>query len=433
MAKGLFLPFKEATKAMEQKSAAPQKTVIAGLCCPGLPEEDSSDERSLEELAALVDTAGGQVVARVLQNRPTPEARTFLGEGKAREIAELVRNAGAELLVLDNDVSPAQTRALSDLCDCAVLTRSGIILDIFAGRARTAEGKLQVELAQYKYLLPRLSGQGAAMSRLGGGIGTRGPGETKLETDRRHIRARMEHLEREIDHLSSVRETQRQQRLHNEIPVVALVGYTNAGKSTLMNRLTDACIPARNRLFDTLDTTTRAFEPEEGIPALLSDTVGFIRRLPHALISSFAATLSELKYAELLLHVIDASDPEMEAHIRVTESLIEQLARPETRVLRVYNKSDLLPADAVEDPEGIYISAADGRGVEELLGRIAEALRGTRRTYRLLIPYADGAALNRLYRDGRVASAEHTESGVLVCATCDAKLFASVADYVIKE
>ncbi|MBR3692537.1 MAG: GTPase HflX [Clostridia bacterium] len=411
------------------EDAKKQIAVIAGLASPALGEAQSSDEASLSELAALVETAGGTVAARVLQNRSTPDVRTFLGEGKAQELKELISAHEAELLVLDNDISPAQTRALSELCDCAVLTRSGIILDIFAGRARTAEGKLQVELAQYKYLLPRLAGQGTAMSRLGGGIGTRGPGETKLETDRRHIRSRMRRLEEELEHLSAVREQQRRARLKNSVPVVALVGYTNAGKSTLMNRVTDAGIPANNRLFDTLDMTTRAFEAEPGLPALMTDTVGFIRRLPHTLISSFEATLSELKYAELLLHVIDCSDSEMTAQIAVTEALAADMAREDTPILRVYNKADLAPADLPRDPEGIYISAATGEGIPELLARIAELLKGSRRAVELHIPYSDGAALNLLYRDGRVESVEHGETGMTVRAVCDAKLYAAVRKY----
>ena len=409
-----------------------QIAVIAGLSSPALRAEENSDEASLSELAALVETAGGEVAARVLQNRPSPDVRTFLGEGKAEELRELIAAHEADLLVLDNEISPAQTRALAELCDCAVLTRSGIILDIFAGRARTAEGKLQVELAQYKYILPRLAGQGTALSRLGGGIGTRGPGETKLETDRRHIRSRMHRLEEELQHLSAVREQQRRARQKNSVPVVALVGYTNAGKSTLMNRITEAGIPANNRLFDTLDMTTRAFEPEAGMPALLSDTVGFIRRLPHSLISSFEATLSELKYAEVLLHVIDCSDPEMEAHIRVTEALAADMAKEDTPILRVYNKADLAPAELRRDPEGIYISAATGEGIDGLLARIAQQLKGTRRAFEFLIPYSDGAALNLLYRDGRVESVEHGETGVSVRAVCDAKLYAAVQKYDVR-
>ena len=310
-----------------------EKAILVGLSADCFrPEENATDE-SLDELEALLETAGGICEAKVLQNRHTPDPHSFIGEGKAQEVRALLESTGATLVVFDNDLSPSQIRALEELTDATVLDRSALILDIFAQRAKTAEGRLQVELAQYQYLLPKLSGMGTSMSRLGGGIGTRGPGETKLETDRRHIRERITRLQAELDEVRRVRATQRERRVKNSMPVVALVGYTNAGKSTLLNALTGAGIPANDRLFDTLDTTTRRLKVSDHLEILLSDTVGFIAKLPHHLIEAFQATLEELQYADLLLHVIDASDPHREAHIEVVDRLIEKLAKPGVPVL----------------------------------------------------------------------------------------------------
>ena len=315
-----------------------EKAVLVGLNADCFRPEETATEESLDELEALLETAGGECTAKVLQNRKTPDPHSFIGEGKAQEVRELLENTGANLVVFDNDLSPSQIRALEELTDATVLDRSALILDIFAQRAKTAEGRLQVELAQYQYLLPKLSGMGKSMSRLGGGIGTRGPGETKLETDRRHIRERIDRLKTELAEVRKVRGVQRERRMKNAVPVVALVGYTNAGKSTLLNQLTGAGIPANDRLFDTLDTTTRRLRVSDHLEVLLSDTVGFIAKLPHHLVEAFKATLEELQYADLLLHVIDASDPQREEHIAVVDRLIEQLAKPGVPVLRCYNK-----------------------------------------------------------------------------------------------
>ena len=285
-----------------------EKAVLVGLNADCFKPEDTATYETLDELEALLETAGGTCVAKVLQNRHTPDPHSFIGEGKAQEICTLLENSDANLVIFDNDLSPSQIRALEELTGATVLDRSALILDIFAQRAKTAEGRLQVELAQYQYLLPKLSGMGKSMSRLGGGIGTRGPGETKLETDRRHIRERINRLQEELNEVRKVRAVQRERRIRNSVPVVALVGYTNAGKSTLLNRLTDAGIPANDRLFDTLDTTTRRLRVSDHLEVLLSDTVGFIAKLPHHLIEAFQATLEELQYVDLLLHVIDASD-----------------------------------------------------------------------------------------------------------------------------
>ena len=288
---------------------AKNRAVLVGLNAHCLSAEENADDTSMEELADLLETAGGVCVGTVFQNKDAPDPRTFIGEGKAAEVKELVGAMGADMVVVDNPLSPSQQRVLSEELGVQVLDRAALILDIFAQRARTREGRLQVELAQYQYLLPRLLGMWTHLERQEGAIGTRGPGETQLETDRRHIRRKIQKLREELEQVRRVRATQRTRREKNEVPVVAIVGYTNAGKSTLLNRLTGADIPANNRLFDTLDTTTRTLEISDTCTVLLSDTVGFIRKLPHHLVEAFKATLEELSYADLLLHVIDASNP----------------------------------------------------------------------------------------------------------------------------
>ena len=307
--------------------------MLAGLSAASMDPDERSTDVSMEELAELVDTAGGEVAGVVLQQRPTPDPRSFIGEGKVAELKELITNSECDLAVFDNELSPSQHRVLSEELGVKVLDRSGLILDIFAQRARTREGQLQVELAQYQYLLPRLTGMWTHLVRqtASGGsspIGTRGPGETQLETDRRHIRRKIQKLREELEQVRKVRGVQRQRRERNAMPVVAIVGYTNAGKSTLLNTLTGSEIPANDRLFDTLDTTTRRLKLDEAQEALISDTVGFIRKLPTHLVEAFKATLEELQYADVLLHVIDISSPDMQTQIEVVEGLIEQLGGP---------------------------------------------------------------------------------------------------------
>ena len=300
---------------MAETQEVRDKVVLVGLNSPVLKKEENADEDTMEELSALVETAGGETVGIVLQNRPSPDPRTFIGEGKVAEVQLYCENTGATMVIFDNDLSPSQMRVLTELLGVQVLDRCGLILDIFAQRAKTKEGRLQVELAQYQYLLPRLTGMWTHLERQAGTsgkgpIGSKGPGETQLETDRRHIRRKIDKLREDLEEVRRVRSTQRQRRQKNEIPVVAIVGYTNAGKSTLLNHLTGAGIPANNRLFDTLDTTSRLLTVSDTLDVVISDTVGFIRKLPHQLVEAFKATLEELEYADLLLHVIDVSNPE---------------------------------------------------------------------------------------------------------------------------
>ena len=347
----------------ETENKKQERAVLVGLNADCFTKEQTATDETMEELEALLETAGGFCTAKVLQNRHTPDSHSFIGEGKAQEVRMLVEATESTMVIFDNELSPGNIRALEEIIGVPVLDRSTLILDIFAQRAKTREGRLQVELAQNKYLLPRLSGMGNSLSRQGGGIGTRGPGETKLETDRRLIRERINRLEAELEQERQVRSVKRERRIKNSIPVVAIVGYTNAGKSTLLNQLTGAGIPANNRLFDTLDTTSRLLTVSDNLDVVLSDTVGFIAKLPHHLVNAFHATLEELEYADLLLHVIDASNPNREEHIQVVNRLIAQLAKPETPVLRCYNKADLVsPADIPVGEDVVALSARSGAG-----------------------------------------------------------------------
>lgn len=409
-----------------------EKAILVGLNADCFQPEETATDETLDELEALLETAGGICEAKVLQNRHSPDPHSFIGEGKAQEVRELLESTGATLVVFDNDLSPSQIRTLEELTDATVLDRSALILDIFAQRAKSAEGRLQVELAQYQYLLPKLSGMGKSMSRLGGGIGTRGPGETKLETDRRHIRERINRLQNELDEVRKVRATQRERRIKNSVPVVALVGYTNAGKSTLLNQLTGAGISANDRLFDTLDTTTRRRKVSDHLEILLSDTVGFIAKLPHHLIEAFQATLEELQYADLLLHVIDASDPRREAHIEVVERLIEKLAKPGVPVLRCYNKADLLD-DISNLPIGkknVPMCARSGVGMDELLTRIEETLLGQLHHATLLLPYNEAGKLELLHEQTQVLNVEYTAEGVVVETVCRDDLYGKLRRFL---
>ena len=412
-----------------------EKAVLVGLNADCFKKEDTATYETLDELEALLETAGGSCVAKVLQNRHAPDPHSFIGEGKAQELCDLLQTTEANMVIFDNDLSPSQIRALEEITGVTVLDRSALILDIFAQRAKTAEGRLQVELAQYQYLLPKLSGMGKSMSRLGGGIGTRGPGETKLETDRRHIRERINRLQQELAEVRKVRAVQRERRIKNAVPVVALVGYTNAGKSTLLNQLTDAGIPANNRLFDTLDTTTRRLRISDHLEVLLSDTVGFIAKLPHHLVEAFKATLEELEYADLLIHVIDASDPQRQAHIEVVERLIEKLAKPDVPVIRCYNKADLLD-DPNLCPIGercVTTCARNGVGLDALLSCIESVLLGKLHHVTLLLPYGEAGALELLHDQAQVLKTDYTAQGIEVETICSETLYGKLRRYIKEQ
>lgn len=417
------------TLETEQKRI--ERAVLVGLACHSFTAEQNADEETLAELAALTETAGGEVVAMTLQNRPAPDAKTFIGEGKVEEVRLLAEANEADLIIFDNELSPSQMRVLEELTKKTILDRSGLILDIFAQRARTGEGKLQVELAQYQYILPRLAGLGQSMSRLGGGIGTRGPGESKLESDRRHIRRRIDKLRADLEQVRQVRAVQRRQRKKIELPLVAIVGYTNAGKSTLLNLLTDAGIEANNRLFDTLDPTTRKKRISDTQEILLSDTVGFIRKLPHHLVSAFKATLEELAYADLLLHVVDVSDPQWEIHAQTVDKVIEQLGAQEIPRVMVYNKADKCQ-ELPTARDGVLFSAKTGEGIDALLSAIEQALGRGKHEMRLCIPYSDGAVLDVLHREAQVAALEYAESGTLVTVIVDDKLCGKLQKYQVE-
>ncbi len=406
------------------------RAVLAGLNSPALGREQNASEESLAELEALLETAGGKCVGTLLQNKNTPDPRTFLGEGKVGELKQLCEAAGADLAVFDNDLSPSQQRVLTETLGVQVLDRSALILDIFAQRARTSEGRLQVELAQYKYLLPRLTSMWSHLERQEGAIGTRGPGETQLETDRRIIRKKITKLEEELREVRRIRWTQRQRREKNEIPVVAIVGYTNAGKSTLLNHLTGAGIPANDRLFDTLDTTTRTLELSDTCTVLISDTVGFISKLPHHLVEAFKATLEELEYADLLLHVIDASDPLWREQAEVVERLITELKADGTPRIDVFNKCDLLEGDILPHGEDIVtLSARTGEGVDLLLDKLRRRLDKGSVRVKLAIPYDQGGLVDMLYREARVEKVEYGET-IEVEALCPPKALGRVREYV---
>ena len=418
----------------ETENKKQERAVLVGLNADCFTKEQTATDETMEELEALLETAGGFCTAKVLQNRHTPDSHSFIGEGKAQEVRMLVEATESTMVIFDNELSPGNIRALEEIIGVPVLDRSTLILDIFAQRAKTREGRLQVELAQNKYLLPRLSGMGNSLSRQGGGIGTRGPGETKLETDRRLIRERINRLEAELEQVRQVRSVQRERRIKNSIPVVAIVGYTNAGKSTLLNQLTGAGIPANNRLFDTLDTTSRLLTVSDNLDVVLSDTVGFIAKLPHHLVNAFHATLEELEYADLLLHVIDASDPNREEHIQVVNRLIAQLAKPETPVLRCYNKADLVsPADIPVGEDVVALSARSGAGCQELLQAIERALNHARHHVVMTLPYSMGGQVETLHDNARVIGVEYSAEGIVVEAILDDILYGRLRDYVTKE
>ena len=412
-----------------------EKAILVGVALQseGITYEQMTEY--LDELSFLAETAGAETVKIFTQNLDKPVHATFIGKGKLEEIKAYTEENPVDMVIFDDELSPTQLRNIESVFPgIKVLDRTNLILDIFAQRAKTAEGRLQVELAQYKYLLPRLSGMGISLSRQGGGIGTRGPGETKLESDRRHIRERINRLEEELEQVRKVRSVQRERRMKNSVPVVAIVGYTNAGKSTLLNQLTGAGIPANNRLFDTLDTTSRLLTVSDNLDVILSDTVGFIAKLPHHLVDAFRATLEELEFADLLLHVIDASDPHLEEHIAVVDRLISQLAKPETPVLKCYNKADLVYSDDIPVGKNIVaISAKRGINMDGLLKAIESALNHARHHIVVRLPYAMGGMVETLHDGAQVKKVDYTPEGIEIEAVVDGILYGRLREYIIGE
>lgn len=386
-------------------------------------------ESSMDELSELAKTAGAEELARVLQKREAYEPATVIGEGKLAEVKELCGSLGAELLIFDCELTASQIRNVEDETDVRVIDRTMLILDIFAGRAVSREGKLQVELAQLKYRLPRLMGIGASLSRLGGGIGTRGPGETQLETDRRHIRRRIDKLSAELKQLEERRGYARDRRKKDSVQVGAIVGYTNAGKSTLLNLLTGADVLAEDKLFATLDPTSRAIELPDGRSLLLVDTVGLIRRLPHHLVEAFKSTLEEAACADIIIHVCDVSDPEAAEKADVTLKTLADLGAAEIPVVTVLNKCDLLTENIPEDDSTVKISAKKAQGIDRLLQVVAANLPETAKRMKLLLPYDKAGFTAKLRENGKVFTEEYTETGVLVDALVDQMLIKQMSQY----
>ncbi len=395
--------------------------------------ELSECEKSLDELERLLDTADAEAYARVIQVKESFDPRTCVGRGKVAEIAELVKHGNAEMVVFDFELSPMQIRNLeNDIGDVIVIDRSMLILDIFAMHAKSGEGKLQVELAQLKYTAPRLVGKGIELSRQGGGIGTRGPGETKLETDKRHLKEKVAALEAKLLEMEHTRATMRAQRDRSGLVKIAVVGYTNAGKSTLLNLLTDAGVLAENKLFATLDPTTRKLLLPNGENVLITDTVGFIRKLPHHLIKAFKSTLDEVRYADILMIVSDISDSELREHIAVTEGLIEELGAAGKPRIYVYNKCDLcdnLP-EPREDENSVYISAKNNAGITSLMDNIEKIITESKRDYNIKIPYSKQTTVNLIYKEYSVKSCDYTDDGIVICATLDERGKGKYSEYI---
>ena len=396
---------------------------------------DFDAEVSIDELEELAHTAGAEVLGKIIQKKERPEAATFVGAGKLAEIIAFCSSQDIDLLIFDSELTPSQQCNLEKLTGVRVIDRTMLILDIFAARARTGEGKLQVELAQLKYSLPRLAGQGLSLSRLGGGIGTRGPGESKLESDRRHINRRIQKLESELRELEKRRDLLRKRRKKDGVQTVAIVGYTNAGKSTLMNALTKAGVLAEDKLFATLDPTSRALTLPDGRRVMLVDTVGLIRRLPHKLIEAFKSTLEEAAQASVILNVCDASDEHCAEHLDVTKRLLDELGCAGTPIISVMNKCDLV-GNIYSMPtfgKTVLISALNERGFDELLAAVQKELPQTRRTASLLIPFKNGAAAARIREEGVVEKEEYRPEGLFMRATVEISLLDEYKDWIIAD
>ena len=411
------------------------RAALVGVINREFSEDEA--ERSLDELSRLLDTAGGETVVRLLQAKESPDPRTYIGSGKVEELAALCEQNDVGLIVFDTELSPSQIRNLEEgLGDRRVIDRSMLILDIFALHAKTGEGKLQVELAQLKYTAPRLIGRGTELSRLGGGIGTRGPGESQLERDRRHLKRRIAALEDALDELERNRRTMRAARERSGIAKIAIVGYTNAGKSTLLNRLTDAGILAEDKLFATLDPTTRKYSLPSGEQVLLTDTVGFIHRLPHHLIKAFRSTLDEAVCADILLILLDASDPESDEQLAVTEQLLRDLGAAGKPTIYVFNKCDREASADLALPVGVregtvcHISAKTGEGVDGLVSEIERMVMAGRRRLTFVIPNAEAGALTKLYQNASVETVDYGDENITVVAVADAKTAGMLRRYL---
>ncbi len=409
-----------------------KRAVIVAIASSG--QEVDGCERSLNELERLLKTAGAETIARVIQIKSVLDPRTVIGSGKVLEIKEICEAENADLVVFDFELSPMQIRNLEDDISCDVIDRSMLILDIFALHATTGEGKLQVELAQLKYTAPRLVGKGSSLSRQGGGIGTRGPGETQLESDRRHLHSKIASLESKLHELEHNRSVMRAQRDRSGLPKVAVVGYTNAGKSTLLNRLTGAGVIAEDKLFATLDPTTRKLVLPCGESVLLTDTVGFIRKLPHHLVKAFKSTLDEVTYADVLLIVSDITDPEVAEHLEVTESIISELSAADKPRIYVYNKTDKLEGISYAIPRDrtIAISASENRGIPELLSMIEDIIHEGKKECNLLIPYSEQSILSNLYDTATVIDVDYRDNGIAVKAVLGTPEQGMLSKYIIK-
>ena len=418
---------------MKDSDIVKSEAIIVGIAERGSDVPEC--ERSLDELERLLDTAGGSVFARVIQVKDSFDPRTCIGKGKVSEIAELCKNNCIELVIFDFELTPAQIRNLEgDIGgDIRVIDRSMLILDIFALHATSGEGKLQVELAQLRYSAPRLMGKGTELSRLGGGIGTRGPGESKLESDRRHMKEKIYALEKRLAEMEHNRAVMRAQRDRSGLCKIALVGYTNAGKSTVLNALTGAGVLSEDKLFATLDPTTRKLELPCGESVLLTDTVGFIRKLPHHLVKAFKSTLDEVVYADILLIISDITDPEVQEHIEVTKNVIEDLGASDKPIIYVYNKCDLLeePIENVEGENTVIISGATGQGIDRMLSAIENTIHKFKKKYSILIPYSDQSALSALYDSYTVSNVEYVDDGISLEVILDERGKGLYGKYII--
>lgn len=410
-----------------------ERIVLVGVVLPGLDVEDV--EANLDELALLVDTAGADVAARTVQRRNRPDPATFVGRGKAHELADLAEQVDADTVVFDDELSPAQQRNLEKLFGRTAIDRTAVILDIFAQNARSPEGKAQVELALLRYRLPRLRGRGRELSQQAGGIGRRGPGETQLEVDRRRLVRRMHRLEADLRDVDRTRQLQRRSRSRGRLREVALVGYTNAGKSTLLNRLTDAGVPAENRLFVTLDPRTRQLALPGGETVLVTDTVGFVRKLPHELVQAFRSTLDSVRLADLLVHVVDGSAADPEGQIEAVRTVLDEIGASDVPELLVVNKADLSPEAArlAAKTEGaVCISAIAGEGIGGLLGAIGDRLRIADRIVELVIPWARGDVLAAVHREGEVVEQEDGDDAARVHVVLDEAGRARFSEFVVR-